>query len=953
MSRQLNRNIIAFILFLVALPGLASAATTYLDETAFLNDFGTMIPGSYTTLQEGFENDTVWGAARTPAGATSITSQGIIWETNQQDAVNASLITTGTGPARTGFWGVFSSPHGNPDREMDTTICDVDLVPSACLMHDGFSGASAAGETIYAIGFWFSGTPISTVSVYLDGVKQATDILAADIPQFMGVIDPAGFTSFEVRELEGKTGNEKLIFADDFTLAGSFSPQPSIGASPQNVVFGSVTTGNTADLTITMTNNGNADLTISDIGLVDALSAPFSLISGQDNCSNQVVTPSSHCTLAIRYSPSSVGNHFDSFDVPSDDPATPTIIIEVSGTGAAAPVPDITPSTTSLLFGSVTVGSSADKLLTLTNTGNDDLIIADIGVVDALAAPFSLVAGQDNCSNMSLLPAASCTVAVRYSPSTEGLQGDSFNVPSDDPDTPTVTVNVSGTGTPVANPAITVSSTALQFGSVTLGNTTDLTLTLGNTGNADLTISDIGLANALSAPFSLVSGQDNCSNQILTPSSGCTIAVRYSPTSEGIQIDSFDVPSDDPDTPTVTVDVSGTGTQVLVPNIMLSATSFLFGSVTVGDSVDQTLTLSNSGNAELTISVIGFVNDLAAPFSLVQGQDNCSNSTLAPAASCMVTIRYSPAAEGPLNDSFDIPSDDPDTPTVTVSVSGTGTPTPVPNIVLSDTPLLFGDITAGTTTDQTLTISNTGNANLTISEIALSNPLAAPFELLSPQDSCSHKTLVPKTSCTVTFRFSPLAEGPLNDSFDIPSNDPDTPTVTVSVSGTGTPAIVNSPPVQPTLIYPANQQAGLPTAFAFRWNKTTDPEKNPITYDLFYCEDITFQGCLPVEIVALGDLQKRYLYAGGSGLWMVMMAGLLSLRKKRARTIMIVCVFISGILLLSSCGGGGGGSTAVAPTNEISHSVSGLKQNTTYYWKVSATDGIDSSESETRSFNTL
>jgi len=56
--------------------------------------------------------------------------------------------------------------------------------------------------------------------------------------------------------------------------------------------------------------------------------------------------------------------------------------------------------------------------------------------------------------------------------------------------------------------------------------------------------------------------------------------------------------------------------------------------------------------------------------------------------------------------------------------------------------------------------------------------------------------------------------------------------------------------------------------------------------------------------------------------------------------------------LVSSCGGGSVGGNPV-PGDEMSHSVSGLKATTTYYWKVTAIDGIDTVESTTRSFTTL
>ena len=56
--------------------------------------------------------------------------------------------------------------------------------------------------------------------------------------------------------------------------------------------------------------------------------------------------------------------------------------------------------------------------------------------------------------------------------------------------------------------------------------------------------------------------------------------------------------------------------------------------------------------------------------------------------------------------------------------------------------------------------------------------------------------------------------------------------------------------------------------------------------------------------------------------------------------------------LVSSCGGGSGGDPAPTTTGEMSRTVSGLNLGTTYYWKVTASDGIATIESASRSFTT-
>ena len=90
-------------------------------------------------------------------------------------------------------------------------------------------------------------------------------------------------------------------------------------------------------------------------------------------------------------------------------------------------------------------------------------------------------------------------------------------------------------------------------------------------------------------------------------------------------------------------------------------------------------------------------------------------------------------------------------------------------------------------------MSNNGTDNLTIGQVAAANPLAAPFSIVI--DDCSGQTIPPGDNRTLTVRFSPTVDGSFSDSFDIPSNDPDTPTVTVTLTG----ATPNAAPTAPVV----------------------------------------------------------------------------------------------------------------------------------------------------------
>lgn len=195
--------------------GAQASPIGFLDEGAYLSALGVLGEG---VIQEGFEADAVWGGVRTSVvdgvhAAPSILSQGISWTSNTA----ASAVTTSNGAALSGDWGLFSIPHGDfagPDHSDDTP--------------DGFAGSSAA--TLFGVGGWVrTNTPVAALSVFIDGTKVDFGNLPgggdADVldttARFFGVIDTAGFGSFLFQETEGTFDDQKFIFADDFTIAGS------------------------------------------------------------------------------------------------------------------------------------------------------------------------------------------------------------------------------------------------------------------------------------------------------------------------------------------------------------------------------------------------------------------------------------------------------------------------------------------------------------------------------------------------------------------------------------------------------------------------------------------------------------------------------------------------------------------------------------------------------------
>lgn len=273
---------------------------------------------------------------------------------------------------------------------------------------------------------------------------------------------------------------------------------------------------------------------------------------------------------------------------------------------------------------------------------------------------------------------------------------------------------------------------------------------------------------------------------------------------------------------------------------------------------------------------------------------------------------------------------------------------------VDDLKMPFGDVTEGNSSDQTLTVANDGNADLVIGTIAQVDPQTTPFSILD--DLCSGQTLAPAENCILIVRFSPTTTGAFNDSFEIPSNDPDESTVTVNVSGEGLSSITNNPPSIPGLVFPADGQGGLGTTVTFRWKKSADPDGDPVTYDLCLREgDPNFidTDCMAIEETA-SLMEKGIMSAGlvtyGSGLLVLGMVFAARMRTRR-RIVMLFAMIITAEMLLVSCGGNGGAPSI--PNDEVALTVSGLENSTTYHWKVVTDDGSGgTTESETRSFAT-
>ena len=220
------------------------------------------------------------------------------------------------------------------------------------------------------------------------------------------------------------------------------------------------------------------------------------------------------------------------------------------------------------------------------------------------------------------------------------------------------------------------------------------------------------------------------------------------------------------------------------PTVTLSATSLQFLNQQPGTkSTPQTVTLKNSGTANLTNIVLAIVGANATDFSVVTIPSTNCGGTLTVGATCTVTVAFKPITTGVRTAMINI-ADDAATSPQTVAL--TGNP-PVASV--STTSLSFASQPEGSLSAyQTVTLKNTAAySSLNVSGISLSG---GNFQ---QANSCVG-TLGTNASCVVTVAFMPSATGTLDADLNFADNSLDNPVSmqTVALSGVATGAPVAS-----------------------------------------------------------------------------------------------------------------------------------------------------------------
>jgi Abnormal spindle-like microcephaly-assoc'd, ASPM-SPD-2-Hydin/Protein of unknown function (DUF1573) len=424
-------------------------------------------------------------------------------------------------------------------------------------------------------------------------------------------------------------------------------------------------------------------------------------------------------------------------------------------------------SPSSIFFGNVTLNTnSAEQTLVVANESYHPREILSVTstlpqfVVSGPALPMTLAAHGTASFQVVFLP----TVVESY-------DGDIVvSIKTYNGGTYKVSLPVHGTGK-TSSPSLTYllsgSASSLTFPNALVGTSSSQSVSLTNSGTGSLTISQAAVTGT---GFTL-SGFSGA--QTLAPGNSTALTVSFAPTAVGTMTGSLSVVSNASNSP-ATIALSGTGVQ---PQISVTPASVSFSGVSVGASNTQSVSIKNTGTATLTVSQATLAG---TTFSL---SGMAMPLSLAPGASSAFTVAFTPASASSFYANLSLVNNSPTSPVV-VALAGTSVAS-VLQLSASPTSVSFGSTTTSTSSTQAVTLTNTGNASITVSNIAVSGSGFTSSGITLPL------TLAANQSAAFNVVFDPASAGTLSGTATVTSNASNSPLV-ITLTGTGTAPVSHS-----------------------------------------------------------------------------------------------------------------------------------------------------------------
>jgi hypothetical protein len=326
------------------------------------------------------------------------------------------------------------------------------------------------------------------------------------------------------------------------------------------------------------------------------------------------------------------------------------------------------------------------------------------------------------------------------------------------------------------NGALTVSASSMDFGTVVVGSSRQLTDTVTNRAMVAVTISG---ASASDPSFKVTSPSLPVT---LGPGQSATLTITFTPQGAGKPTGKIALTSNLAAAALINLAVSGNA--LAMGNLNLSPASLSFGNVPLGQSMAKTATLTNSGSTAVVVtqdsatSAVFTISGLTLPATIAPGQSTSATITFAPktvgAASGNVTLN----GNASLTVGGASGSSNTQTTTISANLPVSGIGTGAAQLTASPASVAFGNVTVGTTQSATVKLTNSGTTSETLSQASATGAGLTISGLTLPM------TLGAGQSASLTATYAPTTAGSLAGNIIIANNGTNA-TLNIPVSGAG------------------------------------------------------------------------------------------------------------------------------------------------------------------------
>jgi hypothetical protein len=320
-------------------PG-AFTGTVTKDGFAPYNFYGSIVSGQTTLNIQMTPASTLTGRVTNASSGTPIEDvtvnfnsgdQTLTTKTGQDGSYTLSNISPGNFILTCNKSGYFQLTVNDSISAGETKNMDIQLTPMPLLTLTITSPLN--GAVVNSSWLTVSGTVSNNanVSVNVTQASVADGLFSVIIPLKEG----ANTITATATDTYGQTASQSITV----TLSGLLD-QEEIFVSPMALDFGSVTIGAVRSLTLIISNIGTANLNINEI----SASPPF-MVSDDDECSWQILSASSSCSVGIKFVPVIEGDFTGTLQIPSSDADRPIVAISLTGTAALSPGGYLLPDT--------------------------------------------------------------------------------------------------------------------------------------------------------------------------------------------------------------------------------------------------------------------------------------------------------------------------------------------------------------------------------------------------------------------------------------------------------------------------------------------------------------------------------------------------------------------------------------------------------------------------------